>query len=305
MTTEQSLPLSQRQITINANVLRALLEFAGKCCFRDEMNCVCLQITDTSMRAYATNGHFLGVYTEDNFDVNAERHSVLLNASDLKFLMKKRLKKLKEITVDTSINKPDDIIKSALVGTKTDLKSKWGLAGLCTLKPVGIDEMISKRKKTIDDNNAFSIVSFDADYLLSMHKVNRILAGHDFSDAEYRPPTINAYQHRVACEIQFPRHENFKAYIMPLHHNASEQAIQEAAFICPTQVLKTQYTYHAAQYGHAEWFDTAGDALRAYKAQCDANGSAYHAIKINAKTFTEPYTYMPSATVSMLPTQPE
>lgn len=257
------LPPSISPIVISTAVLNALVQ-----CTHITLPRVFIERCDgedpTAFRAYSTNRYLLALYTSPTFDPNAPSKVFALYDQDVKNLMKGQFKGVESIKLFNE--NPSQMLQNHL--NVEGQKGKNTIKGLVefntNFKDLKVDEVI-KKAQTAVDNGISGIAQVDADYLLSMAKINSILKPKD--NLAHHGPMVSVNGQRTALTVRFPVCPNFIVLMMPLRSDPSSALSVGVDFTRPTGLFTTKYHYNS-DVPTSEWFDTRKKAIDSYHAEC-------------------------------------
>jgi len=249
-------------VLIETRFVRALLQFNKKPVVRSfsessqsARKVLFIEQAGDKIRAYATNGHIAAVYTQDGFDMQAKRDSMVIDRESLKNALC-MLDGVEAIRLQ-------NFSSSSLIKISSD----DGIFNCSALSfedyPIcPIDKVFDQLKEKV---SLESLNWVNPDYLIPMSRVGQILSD-GYSEAA---PYLETLGQRVGLLVQYVGVPEFKAIISPMR---SPVPYWSPSYINAVDAMKKFIAegmdYADAQYRASSAYDVSAENLqKAYDAE--------------------------------------
>lgn len=252
-------------VLIETRFVRALLQFNKKPKLapmtpsaKQAAKVLYIEQAGDKIRAYATNGVIGAVYTQDGFDLLAERQRMVLDRESLKH----SLSMLDGIeTIRLQDFAPTGIVKVSDAG----MISSCIVMQYPDYPPLSIDKVFDQAKGDVDLD---ALNHINPDYLISLSQVGKILAGKSYG---HFTPYIEARGSQIALIVRYQGCSHFKSIIAPMRVNVEFGVVRDKkadALEYMKKMIDNGMDYPDAQHRASIACDVSADDLqKAYDAE--------------------------------------
>lgn len=249
-------------VLIETRFVRALLQFNKKPVVRTfsessqlAQKVVFIEQAGDKIRAYATNGHIAAMYTQDGFDMQAERRRMVIDRESLKNAL--------SMLDGVDVIRLQDFSGSSLIKISSD-------DGIFNCSALGcLNYPLCPIDKVFDDlKHKVSLESLNwvnPDYLIRMSRVSLILSNNGDGSAPY----LETLGQRVGLLVQYVGVPEFKAIISPMR--ATVRGLHpdlRNALDAMNKFIADGMDYADAQYRASSAYDVSAENLqKAYDAE--------------------------------------